>query len=211
MSATNKLWSSRDERSWLTALDKYWSYVKPTHLDIEREFNSLDVQQIEQMNAMQWYEFLLNKYFFWKYTARNRYVTTTSQLKKYLGPKDNLDNLFSIKQRIFEMNKDDIADGLNIACEIRGLGTAGASGLLAVLFPSHFATVDQFAVKALSEVSGLQEKYAITKMNPEQIRVSEGAVLIKIMRQKAKELNTVFSTDKWTPRKIDMVLWVASR
>jgi hypothetical protein len=30
-----------------------------------------------------WYEFLANEYFRWKYTAANRYATTTKQLAKY--------------------------------------------------------------------------------------------------------------------------------
>jgi len=39
--------------------------------------------------------------------------------------------------------------------------------------------------------------------------LEEAALLIQIMREKAKELNSVNNTSFWTPRKIDMVLlWV---
>ena len=68
---------------------------------IEKEFDSIHSDQVKNMNSKQWYEFLLTKYFFWKYTAPNRYKTTTTQLKKYLGPGDSLDNLFQIKEQIF--------------------------------------------------------------------------------------------------------------
>lgn len=211
MLLTNDLWNGGREKDWQIALERYWSYVKPTHLEIEREFDSIDAQEVEDMNAQQWYEFLLSKYFYWKYTAKNRYISTTNQLKRYLGPDDSLDNLFLIKEEIFSFDKEDIATGLDAACKIRGLGTAGASGLLAVLFPSHFATVDQFAVKALSDVRGLPEESAISKMKPEQIKTRDGVILINIMKQKANELNKTFETNDWSPRKVDMVLWVSAR
>ncbi|MDA3788302.1 MAG: hypothetical protein PF503_07380 [Desulfobacula sp.] len=163
------------------------------------------------MNSKQWYEFLLTKYFFWKYTAPNRYKTTTTQLKRYLGPNDSLDNLFQIKEKIFNLNKEDIATGLKTACKIRGLGPPGASGLLAILFPSYFATVDQFAVKALLEVNSLPEKSAISAMNSDQIKIKDGVTLINIMKEKAKRLNAEFQTSFWSPRKVDMVLWVSAR
>jgi hypothetical protein len=41
--------------------------------------------------------------------------------------------------------------------------------------------------------------------------ISDGVKLIEIMREKARELNIRFSTRLWTPRRIDMVLWVADR
>ena len=211
MTSTDELWNGNEEKDQQDTLKKYWSYVKPTHLEIEKEFDSIDTHVVGKMNARQWYDFLLTKYFYWKYTAPNRYASTTIQLKKYLGPDDSLDKLYMIKERIFEFDKEEIATGLETACKIRGLGTAGASGLLAVLFPFHFATVDQFAVKALSEVHGLREESAISKMNPEQLKINDGVILINMMKQKANKLNNLFETNYWSPRRIDMVLWVSAR
>lgn len=211
MSATDCLWHSDNEQDWKVARERYWDFVKPSHLELERELDSIDAADVENMDADQWYDFLLNKYFFWKYTAKNRYVTTTMQLKRYLGPDDSLQNLLLIKQRLFKFDRENATEGLSIARDIRGLGTAGASGLLAVLFPSFFATVGQFAVKALSEVRNLPENSEISRINPNQIGLAEGALLINIMKRKARELNNAFATDYWTPRKIDMVLWVSSR
>ncbi len=211
MPSTNELWNSDSEQDWLMALQRYWSFVKPTHMKIEKEFDSNNVEEIAKLDADKWYEFLREKYFFWKYTAPNRYKTTSNHLKKYLGLGDSLQTLFLIKERIFNFDKENIFVGLTTACEIRGLGTAGASGLLSVLFPFHFATVDQFVVKALLEVEGLPEKSALSKMNPEQLKITDGVILIKILKQKAKELNHEFKSNNWSARKIDMVLWVSSR
>ena len=208
---TSKLWDSSKESDWQNHLDRYWTFVKSSHLAIEKEFDSFDVNVLHDLNKKEWYEFLKNKYFYWKFTAPNRYKTTTNQLKKYLDPDDNLDNLYAIKQKLFQFDKEDIETGLKIAQQIRGLGPAGASGLLAVLFPSHFATVDQFFVKALSDVKYLPERNIITNMNPEQLKIKDGAILTSIMRKKAADLNQQFSTNRWTPRKVDMVLWVSSR
>lgn len=211
MLSTNKLWESNNEKEWLAVLNKYWDFVKPTHLEVEKEFDSFHSDKVKNMNPKQWYEFLYKKYFFWKYTAPNRYKTTTTQLKRYLGPDDCLDNLFKIKEEIFNFNKEDVSTGLKTAYKIRGLGPPGASGLLAVLFPSYFATVDQFAVKALLEVNSLPEKTVISAMNPNQIKIKDGVILINIMKEKAKVLNDKFQTSFWSPRKLDMVLWVSSR
>jgi hypothetical protein len=211
MTYVNTLWNSEKEDAWFSALDEYWRYVKPSHLAVEKEFDPLDTNAVQGMNPNEWYEFLLNKYFFWKYTAPNRYATTTAQLKKYKTSSYGLDELFLIKKRMFDFDKEDIASGLKIACSIKGLGTAGASGLLAMLFPAKFATVDQFAVKALSAIDNLPERIWISSMNPDQLKIKDAVILIEIMRNKAKDLNNKFSTSFWNPRRIDMILWVVQR
>jgi hypothetical protein len=95
--------------------------------------------------------------------------------------------------------------------KISGLGTAGASGLLALLFPSSFGTVDQFVVKSLLKVRRLAERDLLSAMTPEALTIVDGVVLIKIMRRKAAELRAAFGSDFWTPRKIDQVLWASDR
>ena len=93
------------------------------------------------------------------------------------------------------------------AMQIRGLGTAGASGLLSLLFPALYGTVDQFVVKALLQVPDLPQRQQLERMNPEGLTVSQGVVLIEIMIRKAQQLNVQFDSRDWTPRKVDMVLW----
>ena len=211
MANITTLWDSKKEDEWHSALGNYWNYVMPNHVEIEKEFYALNSDTVKEMNPKEWYEFLLKKYFFWKYTAPNRYATTTANLKKYESIPSGFDQLFKVKQEIFDFDKEDIAYGLKIANEIKGLGTAGASGLLAVLFPLDFGTVDQFAVKSLFCVDSLQENTPISLMNPEQLKLKDAIILITIMRHKAAELNNIFMTTFWTPRKIDMILWSVNR
>ncbi len=201
------LWHENNEQKWLDALERYWDFVKPDHSEVEKKFQNIDLEEIERMDENEWFNFLLHEYFFWKFTTPNRYATTTSYLKKYKGSEDSLANLYRIKQELLSFNKNEIETGVKIARCIRGLGPAGASGLLAVLFPEYFATVDQFVAKALAPIDGLPQKEQILKMKPESLRLKDAVILIEIMRLKADELNAVFKSKFWTPRKVDMVLW----
>ena len=87
----------------------------------------------------------------------------------------------------------------------------GASGLLSLLFPVKFATVDQFVVKALRKAPALPGRELLDHMNPESLSLQDGVILIRIMKQKADELNNLFKTNYWTPRKIDIILWAIER
>jgi hypothetical protein len=209
-SKTRVMWNSNDHELWRQALDRYWTFVKPSNLAIEKEMDQLDVGIVKLMDPQEWYRFLLEKYFRWKYTAPNRYGSTTKMLRSYES-NNELRALYGIKDLLFALDKDDIQLCLTLASSIRGLGTAGASGLLTVLFPEHFGTVDQFVVKALIQIPELREKDLIAAMKSESLNLNEGATLIRIMRRKADELNRVFSTTGWTPRKVDMVLWTCAR
>ncbi|MFX1249941.1 MAG: hypothetical protein ACFFBQ_21330, partial [Promethearchaeota archaeon] len=190
-------------------LDNYWSYIKPSNMRLERELNILDPAIVNRMNTSSFYNFLLNKYFKWKYTATNRYTTTTKYFKQYQSGK--MYELEKIKDELFKFDKNNIKKGLKIATTIRGLGPAGASGLLSLLFPQYYGTIDQFIVKALSEIKDLHQNSLIRSMKPDNLSLKDGVILIQIMRDKAKELNTTFNSDYWTPRKIDMVLWTYGR
>jgi hypothetical protein len=204
------LWCSQDRQSWDNALERYWTFVRPANLELERRMETLDLERIRRFDAAAWYEFLLNDYFRWKYTAPNRYVTTTNRLRDWVNS-GRLAALASIKERLLTFDLRDVATGLSIASEIKGLGPAGASGLLAVLFPDAFGTADQFVVKALQAVPDLPESATLARMKPQQLSVADAAVLIGIMRRKASENNRTFGTSSWTPRKVDKVLWTYGR
>jgi len=51
----------------------------------------------------------------------------------------------------------------------------------------------------------------VSSMNPHQLKIKDAVILVEIMKNKAKELNIKFTTSFWTPRKIDMILWVVQR
>jgi len=206
----NDLWTVRQDEYWRRAEEYYWSFVKPANLNVEKEFDALDVACVKAMDSSGWYEFLLRKYFRWKYTAPNRYASTTKQLRKY-AESSSLDELDKIREGLFTLDLRDARASLVFASSIKGLGTAGASGLLAVLFPREFGTVDQFAVKALSQIENLPEGSQVRRMNPENLSIKNAVVLIDIMRAKASENNREFATNYWTPRKIDKILWTYGR
>ena len=207
---TNEMWNTNDPDLWQNALNRYWKFVKPPNLALEKEIDELDVEIVRKMTPRAWFEFLLEKYFRWKYTAPNRYASTTKILRTY-AVNNELAALHAIKERLSVMDRDNIQRCLAVASSIRGLGIAGASGLLAILFPAQFGTVDQFVVKALAKIPELPEKNLIAAMIPESLKLGDGTVLIHIMRRKADELNQVASQVKWTPRKVDMVLWTCAR
>ena len=200
------LWDCSDRGAWVGALEHYWSFVKPTHEVLERQMDTLDPEKIRKMNADEWFEFLLNDYFRWKYTAANRYASTTKHLKLQVE-EWGVQKLHSFKDDIFQLAPTDVKAGLKAAMQIRGLGTAGASGLLSLLFPALYGTVDQFVVKALLQVPDLPEREQLERMNPESLTVNQGVILIEIMARKAQQLNVQFDSQEWTPRKVDMILW----
>jgi hypothetical protein len=124
---------------------------------------------------------------------------------------NELSVLKNIQTRLFSTSPSETGECLRIACEIRGLGTAGASGLLALLFPKDFGTVDQFVVKRLQEIDHPDYGMELRSMNPEILKIKDAIILNRIMKEKALELNQRFKTDFWTPRRLDMVLWAFGR
>jgi len=205
-----ELWNSSDFRAWQNALERYWDFVKPTNVCLERDMEVLNLDAIRKLDAQGWYDFLHDRYFRWKYTAPNRYATTTRQLHRYVKDR-KLDKLNAIKRELLSFDSSDIEHGLRSARAIYGLGTAGASGLLALLYPRIFGTADQFVVKALRTIQYLPDAEMLTGMNENSLTIKDGVIIIRIMQKKASELNQAFQTTEWTPRKIDMILWTYGR
>ena len=204
------LWYHGTEREWRDALDCYYQMLGVEQRKIEDYFERLNAEEIRQLDERGFYDFLHNKYFVWKYTAKNRLATTRKNLEKYEN-NGELSALRDIQIRLFATPKKDIERCLKVACEIKGLGTAGASGLLAILFPNDFGTVDQFVVKRLCEINHPIYNTELNAMKPEVLKIKDGIILVGILREKANELNKRFNSNFWTPRKIDMVLWSYGR
>lgn len=205
-----KLWNSNNENDWDLALERYWFLIKPGNLIVEMKMEDLDPKVIKKFTVDEFYNFLSDEYFFWKYTAKNRLATTRKQLERY-KKENRLTDLEKIKEQLFSFDVRDTKKGLEIVTEIHGLGTAGASGLLALLFPKYYGTVDQFLVKALISIEYLKGKQNLKTMNPESIKLAEAVNLIEIMKEKADMLNKANNTDYWMPRHIDKVLWTFGR
>ena len=219
MSDIDYLWHRGELEDWELALSRYWSFVKEENRGLEKQMQELDPSLVMNMNAVEWYRFLHDEYFRWKYTDARYYKWTTKHLGKYLT-NNALDELDRIKAQLFGkaaykkhiFDGRDIELGLKIGNQIHGLGIPGASGLLSLLFPRHFGTVDQFVVKALCRVHDHPELEKVRRMytkieKSQSLSPRDGVVLVTLMRQKADELNQRFSKDYFTPRLVDMVLW----
>ena len=208
--SVNELWHNGSESDWKEALSNY--YNNPYDKDLEDRMEELLPSDIDKMSVQEFYTFLYDEYFVWKYTAKNRLATTRKSLSKYES--EGMNSLAKIKKgiiRAYEDDPNDTEELLEIARRINGLGIAGASGLLSILFPKHYGTLDQFIVYALRKVDNLPEHNKLASINPQNLTVKDGVLLESILRRKADELNHRFNTDEWTPRRLDMVLWAIDR
>lgn len=206
----SNLWNHGSEAAWQEAWEHYYDLLNAEAQELDSYMENADANDIAQLSVSEFYDFLYDRYFVWKYTAKNRLATTRKSLRRY-ADENKLYELADIQRRLFLADHANIGKCLRIATEIRGLGPAGASGLLSILFPEEFGTVDQFVVKALREVDGFPYAAELSKMKPESLSVENSVLLIRILREKAKKLNENFNTDFWTPRKIDMILWAIGR
>ena len=211
MPTIDELWHSNDPQVWAAALTRYWGYVQPANLALEQSLDKLDRERLSGLDSQGWYDFLQAEYFRWKYTTPNRYITTSDSLSKHAAEPGGLDALHEIKNQLLGLDPTQVRAGLAVAIKINGLGVAGASGLLSLLYPADFGTVDQFVVKALRSVNGLPEAQALAAMKPEGLTATDGVTLIAVMTRQAAENNRRFGTADWTPRKIDQVLWTYGR
>lgn len=147
-----ELWYSRDPEAWLRALDRYWTFVQPRNIELERRMETVERDRVRVMTADEWFAFLHDDYFPWKYTEPKRYATTTGVLRRKADNPPGRLALDRVRNQLFAIDPVDVRSCIDVALRIPGLGTAGASGLLAILDPDFFGTVDQFAVKALCRV-----------------------------------------------------------
>lgn len=209
-SEINMLWNCNNEAMWKHALQHYYDLLSTNQASLEAKIEGVNYEDISALSITDFYSFLHDEYYVWKYTQKNRLATTRKQLERYVT-EDRMFELEFIKHRLFASDRNHARECLSIVANIRGLGTAGASGLLAILFPHDFGTVDQFVVKSLLEIDNLPEHKQIEQMNPTGLKIDDGVLLINIMRRKAQLLNHQFHTTFWTPRKIDMILWCIGR
>jgi hypothetical protein len=212
-----ELWASRNEKEWSDALARYWKMrTVLKKLELEKYMDKLDPQAIKRLEGSEWYAFL-EKYFCWKFDGN--YLSLRLNNLKSNSP----EQLFRVRESLFALTEIDLANirkPLNTvkSPQIKGLGYAGASGLLAVLFPKSFGTADKFVVRALCKIVSLPERSEVlvmaqTDAKGKDVPLNEknAALLIDIMRRKATDLNALFGPDKWTPRMIDMILWASPR
>jgi serine/threonine protein kinase len=52
---TREMWNNNDPGLWQKALDRYWTFVKPSNLALEKEIDQLDTETVRKMNPQEWY------------------------------------------------------------------------------------------------------------------------------------------------------------
>ena len=109
------LWESKSEAEWNKALDHYWTRVANYKTyNIEREFYTLDYKEIEIMNEEEFFLFLKEKYFPWKFGETRWCKTSIKNLEK-----NNTKDLLDIKNRIaFHTISTEIWDSRSILSSI---------------------------------------------------------------------------------------------
>ena len=183
----NEIWNSKEISVWKDALAEA---TKETGRDdsIETKMSKLNVEYIQHLPVEDFYSFLHDDYFVWKYTAKNRLASTRNSLKKY---ENDMNELREIQDGLFSFDLSKTRLGLQAAGEIYGLGVAGASGLLALLFPSYFGTVDEMVVRALLTCDEYRDDAIIKAINRQDIEEDEAVYLIEQFKKKAHELNAL--------------------
>ncbi|MDT2738216.1 hypothetical protein P7H00_13990 [Enterococcus pseudoavium] len=201
----NEIWESNDEKIWNAALKKA-TFDTGRDNYIESKLSRLNVEYIKNLSKQEFYTFLHDDYFVWKFTAKNRLKTSRTHLENY-DIQNKMEDLEEIQKEIFSFNLSDTPMGLTIVTKIKGLGVAGGSGLLSLLFPSFFGTVDEQAIKALLATEQYKDDPILNKIKTQDIKIKEGVYLNNIYQKKSHELNQLFGSYCWTPRDIDVILW----
>lgn len=80
----DELWFRGSEREWRDLVEhQYWAQVSARHLDVERQFEHLDPGEIESLSTDEFFSWLHDQYFYWKYTSANRLATTRAALVRW--------------------------------------------------------------------------------------------------------------------------------
>lgn len=205
------LWENNSHDVWLQHENNYGNLVKKSNKDIEEKMENLDINEIKSYSVDEFFHFLRDEYCEWKYTDNSRKKRNQKLMNKYKENAEYMDELSLIKDALFKFDPKNTRLGLEICHLIRGLGYAGASGLLSILYPKYFGTVDQFVVISLQNFDSLKNDEELHKIKPNDINLNGAVKLEKLFIEKASELNRCNNTDYWTPRKIDKVLWAFNR
>lgn len=202
------LWDSGNREDWESAVSKYYNAVKPNNIEVEQKLNAMTTDEFKQMSGQEFYRFLVGDYSSWKYTDNRRKATVRHNIEDF-HQKFTDDEFKKIIDASFLIDKGDIFLHFANMTRITGIGTAGASGVLSLIFPEYFGTMDRFLVENLKKIYDGQSYCGkkLISMKSDSLTNYDAIILTQILREKARQLNEKFDTSDFTPRKIDMVLW----
>lgn len=219
--ASEDLWESQDPDVWERCLKAYWD-VRSVRNNLATE-QEIDIvarhrQTLFDADASAWYRFLYDKYCPWK-LASQAMCFPEHQRKFRERYAANLDELDEVKRQIVRADKTDVPRCLKIITCVEGFGIPTGSGLLAVLFPEHFGTIDKLILRAFLSIPSVNTRYHLDEWtrNDDQYfskgsksdsrRYELSSILIGLFVEKAAENNRLFGTSLWTPRTVEMTLW----
>jgi hypothetical protein len=133
------------------------------------------------MSTGEYYTFLRDEYFQWKFTSKPQLIGNRRTLAKHVA-EGTMDRVERVRQGLVNRGIDSTGASIKMMMGkyggIRGLAVAGASGLLALVYPEELGTVDVMVTKAL-QLLGLAE---VMRVNPKNISIPEAETMIEIMR-----------------------------
>ena len=201
------VWDQPVERKWEDLQACYWEVESvKKHMCLEQELNNS--KHVEQLIKNDFKSFILNKYIPWKYTDCRWTLRYEEKLKSWKGADKFAEDILDYEERLKHTNNYEeriLQEGIELRNELYGIGVAGITGLLSLLIPEVFGTVDKYVAKSMMALGLIEVK------NPSNIKIKEAKDMEMIMIKKAKELNYRFNVDIWTPRKVDMILWSYGR
>ncbi|GAB6161212.1 hypothetical protein JCM12298_03710 [Desulfothermus naphthae] len=163
-------------------IEKILELRSSKNIPLELELFRICLDDLKAMSPCEWYDFLLNKYFLWKYTNGKIRSYLTKQFESaYFNNKTSLDK---IKKEILVIDPLEIRESIATVLKIKGIGVGGATGLLSLIFPKYFGTLDQFLVIALQNISS-----SLQNINPNNLNLDDAVRLTKILRKISSSLN----------------------
>ncbi len=99
---------------------------------------------------------------------------------------------------------------LTAVSKIPGLGTIGGSGVLALVHPETYGTIDRMVLKSFHDNNEFQFVRTEADFSKDaKFGLEYGALVILRLREIAQQLNEKNRVNSWTPRRVDMVLFAA--
>ena len=201
------VWNSDEKIMWEKALENYQTAVKSNNTGVAEKLCAMSTDDFGAMSGQDFYRFLVGDYARWKYTDGRIRNHVQSAIEEFHQTHTDHE-IKRVLDGILAINPDDIYLHLANITRINGIGVAGASGILALILPQYFGTVDRFTVENLQKVYDENSFYGkkLHNMDPQSLSIYDAMTVIQIYREKAEKLNRTLG-DGWTPRKIDMILW----
>src|SRR5258708_7915240 len=158
MTSIRDVWTSEDKSVWSSQIQAYWKYIeKQRKTSLEEEMGNLKWRLIAEATDDAWREFLAIKYIPWKHQPSPFWQSIQSKFLARYAAKEQQVLLAGIKRRIFAYGPEKTRELLSVVDEIYQFGIPSASGLLSLLFPSYFGTVDRFAVQSLQRIEEFKD------------------------------------------------------